>query len=187
MSDDGYLDGQLIVAMPGMGDPRFEHTVIYMCAHSDEGAMGLMVNKLVDHISFPDLMEQLNIDAGSIDNPIEVHFGGPVEESRGFVLHSVDYQQEGTMPIDDSMALTASVDVLKAIAESKGPERCLLALGYAGWSPGQLDNEIQANGWLHVHSDDDLVFGRELETKWSRAVAKIGIDLALLSSSPGHA
>ncbi len=187
MTVSQYLDGQLLIAMPGMMDPRFEHTVIYVCAHSEEGAMGLVVNKLVDHITFPDLLEQLGIDSGVGDDRIQVHFGGPVEESRGFVLHSVDYLQDSSMPVDEHMALTASIDVLKAISLGNGPRHCLLALGYAGWAPGQLDSEIQANGWLHLESDNELVFGADQDTKWSRAVAKLGIDLTLLSSSAGHA
>jgi len=187
MTVSQYLDGQLLIAMPGMMDPRFEHTVIYVCAHSEEGAMGLVVNKLVDHITFPDLLEQLGIDSGLGDDRIQVHFGGPVEESRGFVLHSVDYLQDSSMPVDEHMALTASIDVLKAISLGNGPQHCLLALGYAGWAPGQLDSEIQANGWLHLESDNDLVFGVDQDTKWTRAVAKLGIDLTLLSSTAGHA
>jgi len=182
-----YLDGQLLIAMPGMGDPRFERTVIYLCAHSAEGAMGLVVNKLVDHITFPGLLEQLNIDSGPRSERIQVHFGGPVEESRGFVLHSADYHQENSMPVNEDYALTASVDVLKAIASGDGPEKSMLALGYAGWGAGQLDDEIQANGWLHVKSSDELVFGRDQENKWQRAVAMLGIDLALLSTTAGHA
>jgi len=187
MDDTAYLDGQLLIAMPSMGDPRFERTVIYLCAHSADGAMGLVVNKLAEHITFPDLLEQLDIDPGPADQRIQVHFGGPVEESRGFVLHSADYHQDNSMPVNERFALTASVDVLKAIATGQGPERSLLALGYAGWGAGQLDAEIQANGWLHLQSDDDLVFGGDQKSKWNRAVAMLGIDLALLSTTAGHA
>jgi len=182
-----YLEGQLLIAMPGMGDPRFSHSVIYLCAHSPEGAMGLVVNKLADHITFPGLLEQLDIKAGPPDERIQVHFGGPVEESRGFVLHSADYHQDNSMAVDERYALTASVDVLKAMAAGEGPARSLLALGYAGWAPGQLDDEIQANGWLHLAADEELVYGLDQESKWRRAVAMLGIDLALLSTSAGHA
>ena len=187
VTDSSYLDGQLLVAMPGMGDPRFERTVIYLFAHSPSGAMGLVVNKALDSITFPDLMQQLNIDPGPQAEQIIVHFGGPVETGRGFVLHSADYVRDATMMIGDGMALTATVDVLKAIAAGEGPRRSLLALGYAGWAPGQLDAELQANGWLVVPSDEDLVFGPDLGSKWPAAVAKLGIDLSHLSGEAGHA
>jgi putative transcriptional regulator len=187
MTNADYLDGQLLIAMPGMGDPRFDHAVIYMCAHSPEGAMGLVVNKLADNITFPDLLEQLDIPVGDPREAIQVHFGGPVEESRGFVLHSNDYSQDGSMPVDEEMALTASVDVLKAISLGQGPKMSMLALGYAGWGPGQLDAEIQANAWLHLASNDELVFGADQASKWSQAVTMLGIDLSLLSTTAGHA
>ena len=183
----GYLDGQLLIAMPTMGDPRFQKTVIYMCAHSARGAMGLVVNKAIDQISFPDLLQQLKIDAEQPSEHIRVHFGGPVETGRGFVLHTADYRQEATLVVGEDVALTATVDILKAIAGGKGPRRSLLALGYAGWGPGQLDQEIQANGWLTADADSDLVFGTNLDVKWPRAVAKLGIDLSHLSSEAGHA
>jgi putative transcriptional regulator len=182
-----YLAGQLLVAMPGMQDPRFAKTVIYLCAHNDEGAMGLVVNRAIESISFPDLLEQLEIDFVGRGDEIRVQFGGPVESGRGFVLHSPDYVQEATMVVDEAVALTATVDILKAIAEGQGPNRCLLALGYAGWGPGQLDSEIMANGWLHVTADDDLVFGGDLDHKWEHAMAKLGIDPRMLSDEAGHA
>jgi len=183
----GYLDGQLLIAMPTMGDPRFQKTVIYMCAHSARGAMGLVVNKVIDRINFPDLLQQLKIDVDSPSEHIRVHFGGPVETGRGFVLHTADYRQEATLMVGEDVALTATVDILKAMAGGKGPRRCLLALGYAGWGPGQLDQEIQANGWLTATADPELVFGTNLEAKWPRAVAKLGINLSHLSSDAGHA
>lgn len=183
----GYLQGQLLIAMPTMMDPRFQHTVIYMCAHSSAGAMGLVVNKPMDGISFPDLLQQLGIDSAKLDDRILVHFGGPVEPARGFVLHSTDYMRDGTMVIDDGIGLTATVDVLKAIAHGQGPRRSLLALGYAGWAPGQLDQEIQANGWLHAAADEDLVFGIEHDSKWPRAIRKVGFDPGRLSTDAGHA
>ena len=182
-----YLAGQLIIAMPAMRDPRFEKTVIYMCAHNDDGAMGLVVNRALESLTFPDMLEQLGIDPVGAGEKINVHFGGPVESGRGFVLHSRDYLQEATMIVDHDVALTATVDILKAIAGDDGPRRSLLALGYAGWGPGQLDIEIKSNGWLHVAADSDLVFGPDLDAKWGQAMDKIGIDPRMLSEDAGHA
>jgi putative transcriptional regulator len=183
---DGFA-GQLLVAMPQMQDPRFAKTVIYLCAHTPEGAMGLVLNKLVDSITFPDLLEQLSIEPAISGEEIRVHFGGPVESGRGFVLHTADYQREGTLPINSGIALTATVDILRDMARGSGPRQTLLALGYAGWGPGQLDAEIQANGWLQVPADEHLVFGQDLEAKWELAMAKLGIDFGRLSSDAGHA
>jgi putative transcriptional regulator len=192
----GYLDGQFLVAMPAMTDKRFARSVIYMCAHSVQGAMGLIVNQRAPHITFPDLLGQLSIPGG--DNgedgfepdriDLDVHVGGPVETGRGFVLHSSDYfAADSTLPIDDGVSLTATVDILKAIASGKGPDRAILALGYAGWRPGQLESEIQANGWLHCPPDVDLLFDRDLDQKYGRAMSKIGIDPSHLVSEAGHA
>ncbi len=183
---EGYLAGHLLVAMPNMRDPRFERTVIYMCVHNAEGAMGLVINKSVGSLTFPQLLRQLGIPKeGAADR--RVHFGGPVEMGRGFVLHTDEYEQESTVKVRSGYAVTATIDILKAIAEGGGPEKALLALGYAGWAPGQLDGEIQANGWLHAPADLGIVFDDELDTKWTRAISKIGIDLALLSGEAGHA
>ena len=183
----GYLTGHLLIAMPQMQDPRFARSVVYMCAHTEDGAMGLVVNKLVENVTFPDLLEQLNIETGKIEQEIRIHFGGPVETGRGFVLHSADYVQDATLVVDQHLALTATVDILKSIAEGGGPNHSLLALGYAGWAPGQLELEIQANGWLSVAADPELVFGAGLDDKWGAAMAKIGIDHSKLSGSAGHA
>lgn len=191
---EGYLDGQLLVAMPVMSDPRFARSVIYMCAHSEEGAMGLIINQRASHISFPDLLERLDIvpaesddGMGKIGN-MSIHVGGPVETGRGFVLHSSDYfADDSTLPIEDGVCLTATIDILKAIAAGNGPNQALLALGYAGWSPGQLESEIQANGWLNCPADPDLIFGPDLESKYAQALAKIGIDPSHLVSDAGHA
>ena len=182
-----YLSGQLLIAMPGMKDPRFAKTVIYMCAHSADGAMGLVINKVLDSLSFPDLLEQLGLDCSGDGERIDVHFGGPVESGRGFVLHTSDYAQEATLVVDGEVGLTATVDILKAIAEGSGPKRCFLALGYSGWGPGQLDQEIMRNGWLSVTPDVDLVFGPDLDRKWEQAMDKIGIDPRMLSDTAGHA
>jgi putative transcriptional regulator len=191
----GYLDGQMLIAMPTMGDDRFARSVIYICAHSSDGAMGIIVNQPAANISFADLLVQLDVVGKSdlIQLPptaggVKVLKGGPVETSRGFVLHSSDFFIENsTLPIDDGICLTATLDILKAIAHGKGPHSAVLALGYAGWAPGQLENEINANGWLHCAADLDLVFGQDVEGKYSKALKKIGIDLGMLSSEAGHA
>lgn len=182
-----YLDGNLLIAMPQMKDPRFERSVIYMVAHTDDGAMGLVLNQLADSITFPDLLEQLEIDRSLSEQPISVHFGGPVETGRGFVLHSPEYQQEATLPVDQTVSLTATVEIVKDIAEGRGPRDCLLALGYAGWGPGQLETEIQQNGWLHVSADSKLVFNKDISKTWEQAIAKLGFDLSMLSEDAGHA
>jgi putative transcriptional regulator len=185
--DERYLTGQLIVAMPNLADPRFARTVIYLCAHSEEAAMGLVVNRLIGSITFPDLLEQLDIDAGGVGRDVPIHFGGPVESGRGFVLHSPDYRQEGTLQVSEGVSLTATIDILRDMADGRGPDRSLLALGYAGWGRGQLDAEMQSNSWLHVDPDDDLVFDDDLEGKWERAIAKLGFDFSMLSGDAGHA
>ena len=182
-----YLTGQLLVAMPQMRDPRFARSVIYMCAHSADGAMGLVVNRRVGSITFDDLLKQLNIGPNKRSDEIRIHFGGPVEQGRGFVLHSSDYLQSGSLRVDEQVALTATLDILKEMASGGGPRKSLLALGYAGWGPGQLDAEIQANGWLHVDADDALVFDPNPASKWHQALAKIGVDLSALSGDAGHA
>jgi putative transcriptional regulator len=184
---DGYLVGQLLIAMPMMEDPRFARSVIYMCAHSADGAMGLVVNKELESLSFSELLEQVGIDGPHSDDQILIHFGGPVETSRGFVLHTADYDQGGTMAVDDDFAFTASIDILREIANGTGPQRSLLALGYAGWGPGQLDAEIQANGWLHAPSDPSLVFDTAIDSKWQSAIATLGIDANMLAGQAGHA
>jgi putative transcriptional regulator len=182
-----FLTGQLLIAMPQMADPRFAQTVIYMCAHSDDGAMGLVINRPIDSISFPGLLKQLEIDVPGANDQIRVMFGGPVETGRGFVLHSPDYVQESTLMIEGDLGLTATMDILKDIASGSGPERSLLALGYAGWAPGQLDQEMQSNGWLHAPANADLIFNDDIDSKWDRALATLGINSALLSGDAGHA
>ena len=189
--EEGYLDGQMLIAMPVMGDPRFERSVIYMCAHSAEGAMGIIVNHPAGSIDFPQLLMQLDIIKSPDQTnvlPIQVLKGGPVDTGRGFVLHSSDFFiQDATLRIDEDICLTATVDILKAIAKGAGPRHAILALGYAGWAPGQLENEIQHNGWLHCPADPDLVFGSAIEEKYPRALRKIGIDPGMLSGDAGHA
>jgi putative transcriptional regulator len=190
----GYLDGQMLVAMPTMGDERFSRSVIYVCAHSSEGAMGIVVNHPAQNINFSDLLVKLNVipAADVIQLPhravVKVMRGGPVETERGFVLHSADfYIENSTLPIDDGICLTATIDILKAIARGDGPASAILALGYAGWAPGQLETEIQGNGWLHCSADAELVFGTDIGAKYDKALKKIGIDLGMLSSEAGHA
>lgn len=188
-TQEGYLTGQLLVAMPAMRDPRFARAVIYICVHNAEGAIGLVVNRLVGSIEFGDLVEQLDMSLGEmeiVNNP-PVHFGGPVDTERGFVLHSADYQSEETLDIDEEFGLTATVDIVRTIASGSGPKDHLLALGYAGWGPGQLDGEIQENAWLNVDADNVLVFDTDLDSKWDRALAKLGVDSALLSTEAGRA
>jgi len=184
----GYLERQLLIAMPSMADPRFARTVIYMCSHNAEGAMGLVINKPYPGLTFPNLLTQLGIES-TAENDIIVRLGGPVETGRGFVLHSTDYMRQGSVKIDETIGigLTATLDVLRAIATGTGPQHSLFALGYAGWGAGQLDTEIQENAWLAVPADFELLFDSELDGLWDRAVRKIGIDVAKLSSMAGHA
>ena len=182
------LAGQLLVAMPQMLDQRFARSVVYLCAHgSDAGAMGLVINKLLSSITMGELFAQLKIEPSGLANTRPVHFGGPVESGRGFVLHTADYREGGTLLVAGNIAVTATLEILRAIGKGRGPRQSLFALGYAGWAPGQLDAEIQANGWLSVAADDDIVFGTAHDTKWRRALAKLGIDLSKLSSDAGHA
>ncbi len=186
-TENGYLAGQILIAMPSLQDPRFARTIVYMCAHTPQGAMGLVINRLIDELTFPELLQQIGISSTHGQDQLRVHRGGPVEPGRGFVLHSTDYQIEGTLVVDEGVALTASVDILKAIADGRGPRQALLALGYAGWRAGQLESEIQTNSWLSVRPDAALVFDAELETKWERAMSKLGVDASMLSGDAGHA
>ena len=182
------LTGYLLVAMPQMLDQRFARSVVYICAHSDEaGAMGLVINKLLGSLTMSELFAQLDISPSGAAGSRPVHFGGPVEGGRGFVLHSADYNEEATLLVDNNIALTATLDVLRAIGQGQGPRQSLFALGYAGWAPGQLDAEIQANGWLSVPADDAIIFDPDHDHKWRRALAKLGVDLTMLSSEAGHA
>lgn len=195
LSGRSYLDGQCLIAMPGMADTRFSRSVVYVCAHSEDGAMGIIVNKPAADTRFPDLLVQLDVIPSeelirlpSQAERLQVLRGGPVETKRGFVLHTADFFIESaTLPIDDGICLTATLDILRAIAIGSGPENAVLALGYAGWGAGQLELEIQANGWLHCAADPALLFDDGIDTKYTRALGKIGIDPAFLSSQAGHA
>jgi putative transcriptional regulator len=191
----GLLDGQMLIAMPGMPDERFARTVVYMCAHSDEGAMGIIVNRRAKHLVLPDLLVQLDVIAKdqAIRLPrraerVAVLAGGPVETSRGFVLHSTDFIIENsTLPIAENIGMTITVDILRAIARGEGPENAILALGYASWSAGQLEREISENAWLHGTPDEGIVFGEDHEAKYDRALRMLGIDPAFLSQEAGRA
>lgn len=189
----GYLDGQFLVAMPGMKDDRFARSVIYVCAHNDEGAMGLIINQSQD-LGFSDLLVQLGVieERETIKMPasardIIVRHGGPVDRSRGFVLHTDDYVVESSMQVDNEVCLTATVDILRAISTGGGPHRALMALGYAGWGAGQLEGEIAENGWLTCPADSDMLFDGDMDTKYERILAHIGVNLVHFSETAGHA
>ena len=186
IATENSLTGRFLIAMPHMGDPRFARSVVFLCSHGEDGAMGLILNKEAESISFDDLLDQLGIEKANI-TPLTILNGGPVETGRGFVLHSRDYFQEGSIGVTDDVALTATVEILRAIAEGGGPRKRLLALGYAGWGQGQLESEIQANGWLISEADDDILFGPDLERKWDKALAKLGVDPAAPSGAAGRA
>jgi len=182
------LTGQLLVAMPQMMDPRFARSVVYICAHSEEaGAMGLVINKLLQSLTMGELFAHLKLEPARQNRASPVYFGGPVEPGRGFVLHTAEYKEESTLAVTADFAVTATLDILRAIGRGEGPRRSILALGYAGWAPGQLDAEIQANGWLSVDADAELVFDDDIDAKWQRALGKLGVDLTMLSTDAGHA
>jgi putative transcriptional regulator len=190
---NGFLDDQFLIAMPGMKDDRFARSVIYICAHSDEGAMGLIINQ-TQQMMFPDLLVQLGImdEQEAIRLPrhardFVVRNGGPVDRSRGFVLHTGDYKVESSLPVSQDICLTATVDILRAISTGRGPRHALMALGYSGWGAGQLETEIAENGWLTCPATPELLFDADIERKYDRILASIGIDLAHLSLAAGHA
>lgn len=182
------LEGRFLIAMPGIGDPRFHRSVIFVCAHSDEGAMGLIVNRIADDLKFRDLLAQLEIDPDDAENAGEpIRIGGPVETSRGFVLHSNDYGEDGVLEIEGGYRLTGTIDILRDIASGKGPEKHMIALGYTGWAPGQLEREIQSNGWLACDAESAIVFDDDKSDKWVKALSKLGISPELLSAEGGTA
>ncbi len=185
---ESFLEGKLLIAMPGMPDPRFEKTVIYMCAHSGEGAMGIIINKPVEGLHFPELMKKLELATTPRTPNMPILYGGPVETGRGFVLHSGDYESDdATLPVAEDVSLTTTVEILRAMADGKGPRHAIFALGYAGWDPGQIENELLGNGWVHCDADPSLLFDPEFEGKWAAALRKIGIDASTLSAHAGHA
>lgn len=187
LKDHYDLTGKLLIAMPFLSDPRFSHTVIYICGHDAQGAMGLIVNKGLPTVTFEDLLTQMEVDISVVENEVPIHYGGPVEIGRGFVLHSTDYLSESTVMIENGFAMTATLDILRAMAINEGPHQSLLALGYVGWGSGQLEHEIQENGWLTIDATTELLFGSDLENKWRQALATLGIDPAGLSFEIGHA
>lgn len=187
------LRGQFLVAMPEMGDDRFRDTVVYLVGHGDEGAMGLVINQSLEDMKFADILEELELGEKDelIQLPDEVRNrkvlrGGPVQKSRGFVLHSSDYFRVGNYEVTDDICLTATLDILKAIAFKDSPSQALFALGYCGWSPGQLETEIQGNGWLTVPFSRELLFGLPIENRYDAALASLGITRATLSATAGH-
>ena len=187
--EKGFLKGKLIIAMPTMSDPRFTHSVICVCAHNEDGAIGIIINKVIDSLSFIDLIPKLNGDKICAERNYSgsIYFGGPVETERGFILHSADYETEYSTIISEKISMTASTEILQALADGRGPSKSIVALGYAGWGPGQLDTEILSNAWLSVDADLDLVFSDKIDEKWDGALAKIGVNSALLSTEYGRA
>lgn len=184
---EGYLTGQLLVAMPAMRDPRFAQTVVFICAHTADSALGIVLNRALEGLSFDALLEQLGVEPTPPARRIRMHAGGPVETGKGFVLHTADWVQEGSLRVDDRFALTSSIDVLKAFARGEGPRRGILALGYAGWGPGQLDEEILQNAWLSVPAEEEFVFAEDLGAMWRGALSSLKVDPLLLSGAAGRA
>jgi putative transcriptional regulator len=185
---ESFLEGKLLIALPGMGDDRFAQTVIYICAHSAKGAMGIVINKPIPGLTFAEVMKQLQIETSSLAAELPILYGGPVETGRGFVLHSGEYEgTDSTLPVSEDISLTATLDIVRAMAEGRGPRHALFALGYAGWAPGQVESEFQSNGWLHCESDPSLVFGVSPEAKWRTALERLGIGPSGLVSDAGRA
>ncbi|MEI9931579.1 MAG: YqgE/AlgH family protein [Rhizomicrobium sp.] len=187
-NESGFLLGKLLIALPGMPDPRFEKSVILMCAHSDRGAMGLIVNKPLEGLAFRELIEKLDVQPTANTPDPSVLFGGPVSTGQGFVIHSSEYDaKDATMAVTPEISLTASVEILRDMAEGRGPHKSLFALGYAGWGPGQIEGELQTNGWIHCDPDTAIVFDLAHDAKWRAALAKLGADISGLSAEAGRA
>lgn len=183
----GYLTGQFLLAMPHMQDLRFEKAVIFICGHDPNGAMGLIINKHLGDLTLKGLLEYLNLPQHTIKRDLPIYFGGPVDTGRGFVLHSDDFNHPGTVSLGNHVSLTATVDVLQSIAEGGGPKDCLLAMGYVGWSAGQLDAELHSNRWLQAEADSETLFRIPIEKKWETAMAKLGVAPEALSEESGQA
>jgi len=187
-NSDGFLTGKLLIAMPGMPDMRFEKSVIFMCSHSAEGALGLIVNKPLDGLPFRELMTQMDIPVTDATPSVPVMFGGPVETDRGYVLHSNERASvSASLAVTSEISLTPTIDILRAIARGTGPQKFLFALGYAGWGPGQIEDEIAGNGWIHCDADSEIIFRGDATSKWELALAKLGASISGLSSDIGHA
>jgi putative transcriptional regulator len=187
LTGESPFRNKLLVAMPNMHDGLFHRSVIYLCAHSTAGAMGIMINQKLPDIAFGDLLSQLHLPKSRLHVDPLVHFGGPVDTGRGFVLHSTDFMRDDTVRINDTLCLTGTIDILQALAEGRGPRKSLFALGYAGWAAGQLEEEMHANSWLTVPADTGLLFDNDLQTKWERALGHLGANPLTLSAEAGHA
>ena len=188
MDGGEFLSGKMLIAMPGIGDPRFERALVLVCAHDSDHAMGVAVNRPVEGLTLPDLLARLDIAGEMHMAPEPVLLGGPVDRERGFVVHTDDYTSgDHTMRVGPGLSLTATREVLEAMAGLEAPRRAILALGYAGWAAGQLEHEIRENVWLTCDADDALIFGDDHDSKWTRALATLGIDPARLSGQSGRA
>jgi putative transcriptional regulator len=186
LKGDSPFRNHLLIAMPRLNDGFFTRSVVYLCAHSDAGAMGIVVNQKLPDVQFGELLTQLHLPRSQLVVEPVVHFGGPVEAGRGFVLHSTDFMREDTVRVNDSMCITGTIDILRAMAEGKGPHKSIFALGYAGWGAGQLEAEMQANSWLTVPADEEIIFNADLSKKWEMAFARLGINPSMLSEDVGH-
>lgn len=183
----GYLEGQLLVATPAIIDSCFARSVVYVCAHNSTGAMGLVINHTIENVSYGDILKQLSIPSAGAKRKMPVYFGGPVEAARGFVLHSADYAQEETIHMPNGISLTSNLQILRDIASGQGPQKNILALGYSGWSPGQLEAEIESNSWINVPASEKILFETDDSAKWQAAAQVLGVDMFKLTGPAGHA
>ncbi len=186
MDQPRFLSGQFLLAMPGIGDPRFDKAVIAMCVHDEDGALGIGLGRIVPRITFHDLLKQLDIEPGSAPD-VPIHLGGPVEPQRGFIIHSPDWGGEASVQVSNRWALSATLDILRAISEGRGPSRWVAALGYAGWGAGQLEQEMCSNGWFSTEGSDELLYECDVSSRWANAFKSAGIDPSLLTSDFGTA
>lgn len=185
----GYMTGQLLLAMPSLRNSNFEKSVIYICSHDDKGAMGIVINQPLKSVDFGEVLAQLKLDDNEVQPGLfpDVHFGGPVEMTRGFVLHSIDHTHKDTIVLNETFGITATVDILQDIVTGHGPSDSIFALGYSGWGPGQLEEELQANAWLSVDAHPALIFDTDVDDKWDKALERLGISPAQLSTIVGNA
>lgn len=187
LQNTGYLQGQLLVATPLITGSCFEKSVVYICNHDENGAMGILINHVLGNLTCTDIFGQLNIEGTESALASPIHFGGPVESSRGFILHTGDYENSDTRTLNDNICITSTVDVLRDIALGKGPDKSIIALGCAGWAPGQLENEIKLNSWINVPANENLIFGLDNKKKWSESAKMLGVDLMKYSVISGNA